>query len=359
MPVTVIIEGATADRVQVRLSRLSELGAALHVLAVPQHHGAHGADWAAAARDALTAQQLRAAEHWSPLWSALRARFLFPLDAAGDRSLDDELAAIAELPVGSFTSMVVEAVIDRDRAMPYSLVIEDPDAGRRFVDHAGRFSPQHAELAAELISDPEQCRRRLLEFLAEFDRRAFAAEWRRTVPALHREAERLLYELARDGLGAIGSVSDTATELPEPRRIVFDKLYDGVGTVGRQPLLMVPSLQVGPHIVIKHAPASPLIIQYAAGNHRLPPYEEINRRIRALSDPGRIRLARALLRGRRTTVDLAHYTGMSEPQVSRHLRRLREAELVCTSREGALVFYSLDTEVISRIGADLLSTLWR
>lgn len=359
MSVTVIIEGATADRARVRLSRLSELGAALHVLSASQHHGAAATRWALHVRNAHDAELVRSADHWSPLWSALRARFLFPLAAVGDRSLDDELAAIAALPLRDFMTMVVEAVIDRDRAMPYSLVIENHDAAARFVDHAGRFSPQHADLASELITDPERCRQHLLDFLAAFDRQVFAVEWDRAVPTLRREAERLQYALSRDGLGAIASISDTATELVEPHRIVFDKLYDGVGTVARQPLLLLPSLQVGPHIVIKHATSSPMIIQYAAGLPQMPPYEEINRRIRALSDPGRVRLARALLRGRRTTVDLAHYTAMSEPQVSRHLRRLREAGLVCTSREGALVFYSLDTAAISRLGPDLLSTLWR
>ena len=58
-------------------------------------------------------------------------------------------------------------------------------------------------------------------------------------------------------------------------------------------------------------------------------------------------------------MDLAHYTGMPEPQVSRHLRRLREAGPVRTSREGRMVYYELETDAPRRIGEDVYDALWR
>jgi DNA-binding transcriptional ArsR family regulator len=50
---------------------------------------------------------------------------------------------------------------------------------------------------------------------------------------------------------------------------------------------------------------------------------------------------------------------MSAPQVSRHLRRLREAGLVHTHRRGSVVYYQLDTAAVERLGPDLLSVLYR
>nr|WP_267881717.1 MULTISPECIES: ArsR family transcriptional regulator [unclassified Streptomyces] len=51
---------------------------------------------------------------------------------------------------------------------------------------------------------------------------------------------------------------------------------------------------------------------------------------------------------------LAARLGMTSPQVSRHLRKLREAGLVLTHWEGTAVYYRLDTDAIGRLGPDLL-----
>jgi DNA-binding transcriptional ArsR family regulator len=56
---------------------------------------------------------------------------------------------------------------------------------------------------------------------------------------------------------------------------------------------------------------------------------------------------------------LAKQLGMSAPQVSRHLRKLREAELVHAHRRGSVVYYQLDAAEIERLGPQLLSVLYR
>ena len=355
--ITVILQGATADRCAVQVSPLAELCAALHALEEAEHHPA-SRDWVAAAR-AGAPELLAEAAGWAPLWGSLRARYFYPLDARGERTLDDELAVVGDLPPRSFAAMSVEAIIDRDRTLPYDRVLDDPDARARFLEHARRFSARRLALATRLTEDPDGCRAALLAFLRAFADRAFAVEWARVRPPLRDDAERRRRDLRRRGPGVIGEVTATAQERHGPHRVVFDKLYQAMARVGADPCLLLPSAHVGPHVVIKHAAGLPVVIQYAAGDLPETPFEEVNRRLRALSDPGRMQLSRALLRGRRTTVDLAHYTGMSEPQVSRHLRRLREAGLVRTSREGRLVFYELDADAVRAIGADLIAALWR
>jgi DNA-binding transcriptional ArsR family regulator len=355
--ITVILEGAATERCLVQVSPLAELCAALHAVEEAGHHPA-SRGWVDGVRGGEP-ELLDEAARWAPLWGSLRARYFYPLDDGGERGLGEEIAAIADLPVRAFVAMSVEAVIDRDRSLPYDRVLDDPAARALFLEHARRFSARRLALAERLTSDPEGCRTGLLTFLRSFGERAFESEWRHVRAGLREDVHRRRRELRRRGLGVIADVTVTAQERREPHRVVFDKLYQAMARVGDDPLVLLPSAHVGPHVVIKHARGLPIVIQYAAGGPRETPFDEVNRRLRALSDPGRMQLSRALLRGRRTTVDLANYTGMSEPQVSRHLRRLREAGLVRTSREGRLVFYELDDDAVMAIGPDLIAALWR
>ncbi|KID31435.1 ArsR/SmtB family transcription factor [Prauserella rugosa] len=65
-------------------------------------------------------------------------------------------------------------------------------------------------------------------------------------------------------------------------------------------------------------------------------------RLRALGDPTRLRVARALLAGDELCVcDLAWIVGSSQGLVSHHLRQLRSAGLVDSRRDGKLVMYRL------------------
>jgi len=65
-------------------------------------------------------------------------------------------------------------------------------------------------------------------------------------------------------------------------------------------------------------------------------------RLKALSDPARVRLMSLLLASphcEACTCDLAPALGLSEATVSHHLKSLREAGLVRAERRGAWVFY--------------------
>ncbi|EFL25426.1 hypothetical protein SSOG_05140 [Streptomyces himastatinicus ATCC 53653] len=60
-----------------------------------------------------------------------------------------------------------------------------------------------------------------------------------------------------------------------------------------------------------------------------------------------------------TTSELATRLGSSEPQVSRTLRTLRDAGLVRSTRDGKLVRHRLATDVVQRLGQDVLATVSR
>jgi DNA-binding transcriptional ArsR family regulator len=62
----------------------------------------------------------------------------------------------------------------------------------------------------------------------------------------------------------------------------------------------------------------------------------------ALADPTRIMLLYTLAEGPRNVGELATELKLSQPNVSRHLKVLRERGMAVATREGANVVYSLD-----------------
>lgn len=69
----------------------------------------------------------------------------------------------------------------------------------------------------------------------------------------------------------------------------------------------------------------------------------------ALGDSSRIQIVWALSKGELCVGDIAGILGMSQPQVSHHLRMLRNLRLVKVRKEGTISFYSLDDEHIDCI----------
>ena len=68
----------------------------------------------------------------------------------------------------------------------------------------------------------------------------------------------------------------------------------------------------------------------------------------ALSDPTRICILYVLSEGGQFVNDIAEILATPQPTISRHLRVLRERELVHTERQGTAVCYSLADDRIIR-----------
>lgn len=80
----------------------------------------------------------------------------------------------------------------------------------------------------------------------------------------------------------------------------------------------------------------------------------VSERLRALGDPTRLRMVRALDAGEELCVcDLAWIVSSSQGLVSHHLRQLRAAGLVESRRDGKLVMYRL-TPVARHMVAELV-----
>lgn len=68
----------------------------------------------------------------------------------------------------------------------------------------------------------------------------------------------------------------------------------------------------------------------------------------ALADPTRIMLLYAIAESPRNVGELAEVLGLSQPNVSRHLKVLRERGMAKATREGVNVVYSLSDKRVIR-----------
>lgn len=68
-----------------------------------------------------------------------------------------------------------------------------------------------------------------------------------------------------------------------------------------------------------------------------------------LSQPVRLRLLCILLEGEKTVLDLADMVNLSQPGMSHHLKKLRDADLVQTRREAQTIYYSLKGKEVAAV----------
>lgn len=84
-----------------------------------------------------------------------------------------------------------------------------------------------------------------------------------------------------------------------------------------------------------------------------PEAEQIAVLLKALADPARVRLVN-LLATSTEPICVCEFTaplGLSQPTVSHHLRKLREAGLVHAERRGTWSYYALDRDAMDRLAA--------
>ena len=76
-------------------------------------------------------------------------------------------------------------------------------------------------------------------------------------------------------------------------------------------------------------------------------FSEVARVFRTLGDPVRVKILDLLRReGEQTVGNVADYLGCSQPNASRQLARLADAELIVRRRDGSNVHYSIEDRSI-------------
>ena len=359
MVVTLDAEAARASDVVAGTSPLAELMACLHAFAEPEHHPESRA-WLAGVREKLPDELIQQLNYHAPLWARYRCRLLYPLRAPLNRELDAELGTLRALDVERFVRCAAIAI----RGTPFATEgLGNRERQREFVRECERRSFSRAELARGLVHDPESFRTGLIEVLQRCAETFFAAEWRRLEPHLAEVAARVRDQLRAEPLTTVlASLSPSATAGPGAR-VSYDKLQSGTARIRQRGCLLVPTLHGWPHLMVKFQEEEmPTVVHFLAGDWTRQPHVSqamVRDRLAAIAEPARMELCRHLIGEPITTSELAHRTQLSEPQVSRHLRRLREVGLVTSIREGRLVYHRLHAKLLLSLGADVLTTIMR
>lgn len=350
------------ENIAVGPSPLAELMATLHVLAEPEHHP-ESAGWTGpAAVDPELHEELTC---YAPLWARFRCRLFFPRALPPAPTLEAELAGIEQLRPADFTDLVAPGVLGTSAfpAPEPHEVLENGTAAEEFVRRCTRRSYARGELATRLLDDPEGFKARLLAALRAADQAFFAESWRELRPVLEVKAREVRRDLTRRSpADVLAELLPTAARASTGQRVRLDKLQNCEVKVAPRPLVLVPSARVWPHLTVKDEHPSCVVVQYAprglapGGQLSL---RQLHDRLAVLASPGRMELCRHLLSEPITTSELAARLGSTTPQVSRTVRQLREAGLVRSERDGKLVRHRLATDVLRRLGDDVLATVMR
>lgn len=63
----------------------------------------------------------------------------------------------------------------------------------------------------------------------------------------------------------------------------------------------------------------------------------------------RLRILCLLMEGERSVLSLADETGLTQPAISHHLKKLRDSNLVKTRRDAQTIFYSLQGDAVESV----------
>lgn len=369
MPIVLDLHQLRPEAVSVQLSQLAELMAFLHAAAEPAHHLDRRQEIQGMGRT-LSDETNRAVRALAPFWARFRARHLMPLTFGQASGFAHELKRLENLDLEVFAAFSAE-VIYGTRMMTFPDVTRSQVAAADFVARAEERSEARGILAAQLIRDPDELRSQLITTLKEVNEKFFSERWSAALPLLKTAQAEVQNALATQLLPMVFTSLNPGTHyFHSTQQIAFDKLQNAfISSSDDRKYVLLPSSYGSPHLVIKFAQDYghqrldlPVVIQFPLTEMGVPTnntIEEIRLRLTVMADPARMDLCRHLVNEHCTTTELAKRTGMTVPQVSRHLRRLRDSGLLDSVKDGRMVRNRLNLRAVYSLGYDLISSIVR
>jgi DNA-binding transcriptional ArsR family regulator len=238
-------------------------------------------------------------------------------------------------------------------------ILSSPEVRGVALKRAGTLGPQARRAAVLLFDDPARLVERFASFLEAYWEKAFAAEWSRIEPQLAESVELAGRQIAGEGMYPfLLSLAPQLRVDPGGRSFGLDIPHDHrVEVTPQNPLLLVPSVYVWPHVLINCDAPWPLTVTYrtphllkSAGNATPPQLVHL---LKALADPTRLRILELVSRQPRSTQEVARLVGLTEAGASKQLRLLAAAGVLKTKREGYYVVYSLEPEKLGTLSDEL------
>ena len=340
-----------AEDVAFAYSPLLECVLSLHVLVGPKHHALqHG--WVRQMR-ALDPALRRRIDAFAFLYRWTLPSLLLPDPLGAAEGFESELERILDLGGERQLEALGRTLYDHGGAGAGAF--DDPQARETMLSRGG-------SLAELLLADPPALTRQFCDLLTDYWEAAFAAEWDRVEPRLAEAVVESGRALAADGIWAVlGRLPRRCRPDPERNELVIDLPHDHELEISEaNPLVLSPSVFVWPHLRVNCDPPWPTALVYTApfvareAAPRIPP-DELLRVLRALGDDTRLRILKLVAERPRTTQELGPLVGLSAAGLSKSLRRLADAGLVTSHREGYYIVYTLEPTRL----ADLSTTVGR
>ena len=340
-------------------SPLLESVLSLHVLAEPKHHALqHG--WVRAART-LPLSLRREITALSFLYRWTLPDSILPTATSGYDDFAAELDRLRRLGLDVVAFDLLRPIYDHGGgARPARRrVLSSPEVRKRALRQAGTLGAASRRAATLLFDNPHRLVDRFTSLLEAYWEHAFAAEWARIEPQVAESVELAGRQIAADGMGAF--LLTLAPQLRVDaggRSFGLDIPHDHrVPITAKNPLLLIPSVYVWPHVRVNCDPPWPLAVVYRAphivkGLQRSTP-PELVRLLKALGDPTRLRILELLAKQPRSTQELAPLAGLTDAGTSKQLRVLASVGLLSAKREGYYVVYSLEPEKLATLSHEL------
>ncbi|MQS17072.1 helix-turn-helix transcriptional regulator [Streptomyces kaniharaensis] len=342
------------------LSPLLEAVHSWHVLTAPGHHALH-VPWVRRCRRLPAALRRRLREHGFVVADYIPA-FFETLADDPDADFDQQVAAVRALPPAQLAAELAQTLVDTTRFNGPDLVA---DAATRDAALAAlrQSAPDTAAQLSDVLTDPLPVLEGALTTLEDYWSAAFAPEWGRLEPILHKAIAHVGQHIAHHGVFPMLRTLVPQIRIdPAQRTLRLDRPHDhDIAVTPARPVTFTPSHYVWPHVRVTCDSPWPVRITYPAlslapaSAPRPASQAEILTALQALAAAPRLQIITCLARQSRSTQELATLLGLSQSVVSRHLQQLTQAGLTTTRREGYYVLYTLDRTRLDRIAADLAS----
>jgi DNA-binding transcriptional ArsR family regulator len=274
---------------------------------------------------------------------------------------EDELARMASLSPGAAGYELVRPAFHYVLDVPRGpAALERADVRAYVEGRAERHGPAAVAAARLAWNDPAHLLGRFVRLLEGYWDAAFSAEWERLGPRLELVARRDTRTVASRGVYAVldGRFADTVVDPQAGWFLRHSPHEHEVSPSRRRPVTFVPSVYVWPHVRVNCDAPWPLTVIYPPADVRadaraepVPP--QLSRSLRAVAEPSRLQLLRAIAARPRSTEELAHLVGLSTAGASKNLALLAQSGFVRRRRDGYYVLYELDPEALPALAATL------
>jgi len=357
------------NRVRFTYSPYIETVLSLQVLYDPHHHGAL-LPWVIRFKEKVSPETYREIRHFGDNIREWLYLIDFVLDLPGLDRLDfpQVIEHIAGLPPAEF---VFRLLGERVRLSEIEAAFAGPsgvDAVLRLLEITG---VRRREEMVQLLAQPGKIQRELCDFLVTYWNQSFEEEYHWVelllVKGIKDEAKRLEEEslprfLTRLSGGLISR--DKKLRRAHPDHVMIENVSGPVeiSLSDLDEIVLFPSLFVSPQSIFELGPKR-LIMSYSVPpgvylrQDTLVPPEQLSRLLKTLADETRLKIMKLMMQDRQCTQGLAVELSLAEPTISRHLKLLREADLISAAKEGNYIYYNLRLERIAELHMKILDFL--